>query len=217
MEHIIIFMQIMLINIVLSGDNAVVIAMASKNLPHHQRQLAVWWGAAGAVVLRIGLAAAAVALLNVPYLRAIGAMLLMYIAIKLMTEDKQQSSVKEAISVSSAVWTIIFADLIMSLDNVLAIAAVTRDNFLLLCIGIALSLPLIVWGSHMIMNLLRRYPVLIVLGAAILGYAAGEMIVTEPVIRERFLHVHPSFHWVVPLFLTFFLLLFGMWRRLSSR
>jgi YjbE family integral membrane protein len=217
MEHLIVFLQIMLINIVLSGDNAVVIAMASKNLPPHQRRLAVWWGAAGAVVLRIVLALVAIALLNVPYLRAIGAMLLMYIAIKLLTEDKQHGSIKEAVSVSSAIWTIIFADLVMSLDNVLAIAAITRDNFVLLCIGVALSLPLIVWGSQMIIHMLRRYPILIILGAAILGFAAGEMFVTEPVIHKWLLHAHPSYHWAVPLFCTSFLLVFGVWRRLTAR
>ena len=183
----------------------------------HQRRLAVWWGAAGAVVLRIVLALVAIALLNVPYLRAIGAMLLMYIAIKLLTEDKQHGSIKEAVSVSSAIWTIIFADLVMSLDNVLAIAAITRDNFVLLCIGVALSLPLIVWGSQMIIHMLRRYPILIILGAAILGFAAGEMFVTEPVIHKWLLHAHLSYHWVVPLFCTSFLLVFGVWRRLTAR
>jgi len=152
--------KIMLINLVLSGDNAVIIAMASRNLPEHQRKAAIWWGAVGAVVLRIVLVFAALLLLRVPYLQAAGAMLLMYIAIKLLDDDgNAHSDVREAKGLWQAVWTIMAADFIMSLDNVLAIAAIAKGHVVLFMIGVMLSIPLIIWGSSLVVKLLIRFPV----------------------------------------------------------
>lgn len=217
MEYGLAVLEMILVNIVLSGDNAMVIAMASKNLPPPQRRKAVWWGAAGAVILRIGLTAGAAFLLNIPYVQGIGALLLMYIAIKLLADDHERDAAREARSMFSAVWTIIAADLIMSLDNVLAIAALSRGNLPLLIFGIAMSLPLIVGGSHLIVRLLGRYPVLVVAGSAILAYTAGEMFTGEAKIREWFAGVHASFDWAVPLFFTLFILFFGYWTRKGCR
>jgi len=198
-EALLLFIKIMLINIVLSGDNAVVIAMASKNLPLHQRRRAVAWGSFGAVILRLLLTVVAVYLLEVPYLQAIGSLLLLYIAIKLLVEDSNERHIKEATSLAGAVRTIIIADFIMSLDNVLAIAAVAKGNTALIIIGIGLSIPLIIWGSTIIMKLLDRYPIFIYLGAAILGYTAGEMIMGDEKVGHLLAHSNHDLHWIIPL------------------
>lgn len=181
-DMLFIFLKIMLINIVLSGDNAVVIALASQKLSVGQRKKAVWWGSFGAVALRLVLTVVAVYLLEIPYIQAAGSLLLLYIAVKLLTEDEGGKTVKQASSLGGAVRTIILADFVMSLDNVLAIAAVAEGEIVLTFIGIALSIPLIIWGSTMIMRLLDRFPVLIYIGAAILGYTAGEMVLNDRVV-----------------------------------
>jgi YjbE family integral membrane protein len=199
LELTILFLQIMLINIVLSGDNAVVIALASKNLPLHQRKQAIWWGAFGAVTLRLVLTLIAVALLKVPYIQAAGSFLLIWIAIKLLIDDEGHKNVKEASSLLKAVWTIILADFVMSLDNVLAIAATADNNVTVIILGIGLSIPIIIWGSTLVMNLLRRFPILVYLGAGILGYTAGEMFVKDVKMEEYFLQDLPALHWIIPI------------------
>ncbi len=210
MEQFVLISEIILINIVLSGDNAVVIAMASKNLPPKQRRLAVGWGAFGAVALRILLTGAAVFLLKVPYIQAAGACLLVYIAIKLLVEDDGRNDVKAAPTLLAAVWTIVVADFVMSLDNVLAIAAITKGNYVVLALGIATSIPLIVWGSSLIMKLLQQFPILTYLGAGILGYTSGEMLIEDGKIRELLMDSHPSYHWIVPVFTTLIVIAAGV-------
>lgn len=180
------FIQIMIINLVLSGDNAVVIAMASRRLLPDQQRKAIRWGAAGAVGLRILLTVAAVFLLRLPYIQALGSLLLLYIAIKLLIDENNHSRVKEASSLGKAVGTIILADVVMSLDNVLAIAAKAQNDYSIIILGIGLSVPIIIWGSAVVMRLLRRFPVLIYLGSGILGFTAGEMMVKDPKMIELF-------------------------------
>jgi YjbE family integral membrane protein len=197
-EALLLFVKIMIINIVLSGDNAVVIALASKNLPISQRRRAVYWGSFGAVALRLVLTIMAVYLLQIPYIQAIGSLLLLYIAIKLLWEDSEEKHIREATSLAGAVQTIIAADFIMSLDNVLAIAAVAKGNTVLIIIGIGLSIPLIVWGSTLIMKLLDRYPIFIYIGAAILGYTAGEMILSDETVGHRLVESYQALHWIMP-------------------
>lgn len=184
LEWVFLFIQIMIINLVLSGDNAVVIAMASRKLPHEQQKKAIWWGAFGAIALRLVLTALAVVLLKVAYIQAIGSLLLLYIAIKLLIDDDKDHHVKEASTLGNAIWTIIAADFIMSLDNVLAIAARAQSNFLIIILGVGLSVPIIIWGSTLVMKLLHRFPILVYLGAGILGYTAGEMMVKDPKMME---------------------------------
>lgn len=179
MEWILLFLQIMLINIVLSGDNAVVIALASKKLPLEERKKAIWWGAFGAIGLRIILTVAAVYVLQVPYIQTAGSLLLLWIAIKLMMDEEEHSNVKEASTLGKAIWTIIVADFVMSLDNVLAIAAKAEGEIGIIILGIAMSVPIIVWGSTLVVNLLKKYPVLVFVGAGILGYTAGEMFMSD--------------------------------------
>ncbi|WP_040948403.1 TerC family protein [Gorillibacterium massiliense] len=189
---LLLFAQIILINFVLSGDNAVVIALASKNLPVAQRKQAMWWGAFGAVGLRLILTIAALALLSLPYIKAIGSFLLLYIAIKLLLDDGEEKKVGEAASVGKAIRTIILADFVMSLDNVLAVAAAAGNNLPVIICGIMLSIPIIVWGSTLAMGLLHRFPVLVYLGAGILGFTAGEMLLGDtqiaPMINADLLH-----------------------------
>jgi YjbE family integral membrane protein len=189
LDSVLTFLEIMLINVLLSGDNAIVIAMASQQLPQHQRKRAIWWGTAAAIALRCLLTLAAVTLLSIPYLQAIGAVLLYSIAIKLLLDsagDGEGHHVRKSATLFAAIQTIVMADFVMSLDNVLAIAAVAEGDFILILLGIMLSIPLIIWGSHAVSTLLRRFPQLTYVGAALLGYAAGKMLVHDPG-RDRLL------------------------------
>jgi YjbE family integral membrane protein len=181
--------SIILANIVLSGDNAVVIAMAARKLPEGQRQKAVFWGSAAAIVMRIILTLVAVQLLQFPYLKIVGAFLLVYIGVQLMAEGGDDDDVghsKDISGMAAAVRTILIADLVMSLDNVIAVAAAAKDNNLLLILGLAVSIPLIVFGSTLLMKVMDKFPIIITLGAALLGFLAGEMFVTDPVDKDFF-------------------------------
>jgi YjbE family integral membrane protein len=181
--------SIILANIVLSGDNAVVIAMAARKLPDGQRQKAVFWGSAAAIVMRILLTIVAVQLLQFPYLKIVGAFLLVYIGIQLMSEgddDGGESQKTSKDGMMAAVRTILIADLVMSLDNVIAVAAAAKDNNTLLIIGLAVSIPLIIFGSTLLMKVMDKFPIIITLGAALLGFLAGEMFVTDPVDKNFF-------------------------------
>ncbi|NOU95436.1 YjbE family putative metal transport protein [Paenibacillus sp. LMG 31456] len=214
-EWFLLFLQIMLINIVLSGDNAVVIALASKNLPVEQRKKAIWWGAFGAIFLRLILTVIAVYILTVPYIQAAGSVLLIWIAIKLLIDDDGHANVKEATTLGKAVWTIIVADFVMSLDNVLAIAAKAENDLTVIILGIGLSVPIIVWGSTLVMNLLTKYPILVFLGAGILGYTAGEMFVKDESVSHFILGNTP--HWIVPIICTIVVIGAGILKKIANR
>ncbi len=177
--------QIIAIDIVLSGDNAVVIALACRNLPPAQRKLGIFWGVFGAVGLRVVLTAFAAGLLGFPYLKLIGGVLLLWIGVKLLLpEDDGDHEIEAASHLAGAIKTIILADFIMSLDNVIAVAAASRDSIVLLLFGLAVSIPLIVWSSQVILHFMERYPVIITLGAGLLGYVAGTMVVTDIAVKE---------------------------------
>ena len=179
--------SIVLANIVLSGDNAVVIAMAARSLPPHQQQKAIFWGSAAAIVMRIILTLIAVEMLKWPYLKVVGALLLLYIGITLLSDnDGDDEGHAHHGSLMSAVRTILVADLVMSLDNVLAVAAAAKGNTALLIIGLAASIPLIVFGSTLLLKVMDRFPIIITLGAALLGFLAGEMLLTDPAVTARF-------------------------------
>jgi YjbE family integral membrane protein len=176
-------LEIIGVNIVLSGDNAVVIALACRTLPPAQQRLAIIFGAAGAIVLRALLTVFAVLLLARPYLKLAGGALLFWIAIKLLLPDDDGDGETEGhAGMFAAIKTIVIADLVMSLDNVLGVAAVAKGDVILLILGLLISMPLIIYGSTLIMGLMGRFPVLITLGAALLGYVAGEMMVSDPVV-----------------------------------
>ncbi len=178
--------SILLINLVLSGDNAVIIALASKNLPVAQRQKAILWGSVGAVILRIILTFAAAQLLEVPFLQFLGGLALLYIAISLLIDNSREVGYGEAASYREAIKIILVADLIMSLDNVLALAAISQTvpsgKYGLITVGLATSIPLVVFGAQLLMKLMDRFPSIIYCGAGILGYAAAEMIVSDKVV-----------------------------------
>ena len=175
--------QIIGVNIVLSGDNAVVIALASRNLPEQYRNKAIFAGSAGAIILRIIFSIFVVELMTFSYLKLIGGLLLLWIGVKLIVpEDEHGGGVKSASNLWGAIRTIVIADAVMSLDNVIAIAAAARGDLSLLVIGLAISIPLIIVGSQLILKVLVRYPILVVAGGGLLGWIAGEVIVTDPAI-----------------------------------
>ena len=173
------------INIILSGDNAVVIALAARSLPKAQRKLAVLWGAGAAVALRIVLSVVAVKLLEFPYLKLLGGAALLWIAVKLLVpEDEGGDDVKSSDHLVGAIKTILIADLVMSTDNVLAVAAAAKGNIILLTLGLVISVPLVVFGATILMVLMEKYPIIITLGAAVLGWTAGEMGITDPAVAD---------------------------------
>jgi YjbE family integral membrane protein len=175
------FGSIMLANIILSGDNAVVIAMAARSLKPEQRGKAIFWGSAAAIVMRIILTIVAIQLLTLPYLKMVGAILLVYIGVDLLSGGGDEDSHgKEIGSMGAAIRTILIADLVMSLDNVLAVAAAAKGNMPLLVVGLLISIPLIIFGSTLLMKVMERFPIIITLGAALLGFLAGEMLLTDP-------------------------------------
>jgi YjbE family integral membrane protein len=189
--------KIIWVNILLSGDNAVVIALAARNLEARQQKAAIFFGSGAAIFLRIVLTLFAVQMLHYPWLKLVGAVLLLWIGIQLLASGEDDgNSVKAHSSLLGAVWTILVADLVMSLDNVIAVAAAADhapENIKtpLLVIGLGLSIPLIIFGSTLLLKLMERFPVIITLGAALLGFVAGEMAVTDPAIHDWFeAHMH---------------------------
>ncbi|AOJ32474.1 TerC family protein [Burkholderia metallica] len=179
--------QIVIIDILLGGDNAVVIALACRNLPANQRLRGVVWGTAGAILLRVALITFAVALLDVPFLKLGGGLLLLWIGIKLMAPaDDAHDDIKPASRLWDAVKTIVIADAVMSLDNVIAIAGAAEQadpshRIPLVIFGLVVSVPIIVWGSTLVLKLLDRFPIVVALGAGLLGWIAGGLIVNDPV------------------------------------
>jgi YjbE family integral membrane protein len=179
--------QIILIDILLGGDNAIVIALACRNLPQGLRLRGILWGTAGAIILRIVLIAFAVTLLQVPYLKIAGGILLFWIGIKLLVEeDESHEGVHASERLLTAIKTVIVADFVMSVDNVIAVASAAEQSggkyrLLLVVFGIAVSIPFIIWGSTIVLKLMERFPAIVTLGAALLGYIAGGMVLTDEV------------------------------------
>ena len=173
-------LSIIMINIVLSGDNAVVIAMATMRLPGRQKKMGIIWGTAGAILLRILLTVIAASILDIPYIRTVGGVLLAWIAVRLLKDNQDEKEHKASEELFEAIKTIIIADLLMSLDNVLAVAGASRGHFDLLIIGLVFSIPLVIGGSTVISGLMVKWPWLILIGAGLLGWTAGEMILGEP-------------------------------------
>jgi YjbE family integral membrane protein len=182
-------LSIIIANILLSGDNAVVIALASRNLPPHQQKKAIFWGSAAAIILRVVLTITAVQLLSLPYLKIVGAILLVYIGVQLLADSDDEAEMDGHSNIWGAIRTILVADLVMSLDNVIAVAAAAQKGpeetrLALLIIGLGLSIPLIIFGSTMLLKVMDRFPVIITLGAGLLGLLAGGMLVEDPAIKD---------------------------------
>ena len=173
-------LQIIWINVLLSGDNAVVIALACRSLPPRERRIGVLLGAGAAVALRVVFTLVVVSLMEVPYLKLVGGALLVWIAVKLLTDETDEASVKQSDTIWNAVRTVAIADMVMSLDNVIAIAAAAKGSAALIIFGLGLSVPLIVFGATLIITVLQRYPALVWAGAGLLGWVAGSLIVSDP-------------------------------------
>jgi YjbE family integral membrane protein len=168
-------LKIIGVNIVLSGDNAVVIALAARSLPPKQQKQAIFWGAGAAIILRILLTLFAVALLALPWLKLVGSALLLWIGIKLLVPEDGDDDVTASDNLWVAIRTILIADLVMSLDNVIAVAAAAGGSVALLVLGLAISIPLVIFGATLLVKLMERFPVIITIGAALIGFVAGEM------------------------------------------
>ena len=178
-------MKIIWINIILSGDNAVVIALAARSLPPEQQRKAIMFGSGAAVVLRIVLTVVAAKLLALSYLQIIGGVLLLWIGAQLLADDEEgEGEASEHGNLMTAVRTILIADLVMSLDNVIAVAAAAKGDETLLIIGLAISIPLVVFGSTLMIKLMERYPVIILLGAALIGWVGGETIASDVALQD---------------------------------
>jgi len=187
--------KIVWINIILSGDNAVVIAMAARSLPPAQQKKAVLFGSGAAVVLRIVLTVVAAKLLALPYLQIVGGLLLLWIGLQLLgEEDDGEGESKEYGSMLAAVRTILLADLVMSLDNVIAVAAAAQGSMVLLVLGLAISIPLVIFGSTLMIKLMERFPIIVMLGAGLIGWVGGETIVSDTSLREV-LEANPWLHY----------------------
>jgi YjbE family integral membrane protein len=203
--------QIILINIVLSGDNAVVIALACRALPPHQQRKAIVFGSVGAIVLRVVLTLFALYLLSLPFLKLIGAALLLWIGVGLLKEEEEE---EEGLAghdgMVAAIKTIIVADFVMSLDNVIGVAAAAKGDLVLLVLGLVISIPLIVFGSTILLGLMNRFPVIITLGAGLLGWVAGEMALTDPAVHAH-VPTQGPLHILVPLVGAVIVIALGKW------
>jgi YjbE family integral membrane protein len=205
-------MQIVVINILLSGDNAVVIALACRNLPPKQRKLGIFWGVVGAVVLRVILTFFAVALLKLPYLQLVGAALLLWIGIKLIAEDDEgQHDIHAADRLWAAVKTVIVADLVMSIDNVIGVAGAAKGSLPLLIFGLVVSIPLVVLGAQLIMKLIERMPWLILAGGGLLGYLAGEIAISDTAVKPWIDANATQLHYIAPIAGIVIVVAVGWW------
>jgi YjbE family integral membrane protein len=202
-------LQIIGINIVLSGDNAVVIALAARSLPPRQQKAAILWGSFAAVLLRVILTFCAVKLLTLPWLKLAGSVLLCWIGIKLLTAEDDSGKVKAGSHLLDAIKIIVTADVVMSLDNVIAVAAAARGNLPLLILGLLITIPLIVFGAALLMGLMKRFPFIIILGAGLLGWVAGEMAVGDSAIHGWVMTQFPVLEKGIPAFAALLVLVVG--------
>lgn len=209
--------KIILVNIVLSGDNAVVIAMASRGLKPELRKKAVFWGSFGAIGLRVVLTFIAAWMLRIPLVQFVGSLILVWIAIKLLKGEDDAHEIQGSSRLLEAFRTILIADLVMSLDNVVAVAGAAEGNMVLIIIGLALSIPLIIWGSQLIMKLMERFPVIITVGGGLLGYTAGEMMAGDKIFRRLVVDSFPAFDDLLPVCLAVLVIVIGLlWKARSS-
>tara|TARA_R110002073_G_scaffold290243_2_gene455153 strand:+ start:1137 stop:1862 length:726 start_codon:yes stop_codon:yes gene_type:complete len=206
-------LQIIAIDIVLGGDNAIVIALACRRLPEKQRNIGIFWGVFGAIIMRVVLIFFALSLLAIPFLKIVGALLLIWIGIKLLQPETDNSAheISASTTLLGAIKTIIVADTVMSLDNVIAIAGAAKDSIGLVVFGLVVSVPIIVWGSKLVMNLMDRFPITVLIGAGLLGWIAGDMAVTD-VIADEWVNTHASFlYWLAPVCIALAVMIIGKW------
>jgi YjbE family integral membrane protein len=213
-------LQIVWINLLLSGDNAVVIALACRSLPAAQRTWGIALGAGAAVGLRVIFTIMVTGLLSIPFLKIVGGLLLLWISIKLLIDDDDIDDIHAAPSLWRAVWTIVVADLVMSLDNVIAIAAAANGSISLIVFGLALSVPLIAFGANLLVGLIERFPILVWGGAALLGWVAGQVIIEDPSWPANIARLLARGAFILPSVGTAFVLAVGSlirWRRHAAK
>ncbi|MEF9947136.1 MAG: TerC family protein [Comamonas sp.] len=204
--------KIVWIDIILSGDNAVVIALATRGLPAEQQKKAVMFGSGAAVLLRVALTVIAAKLMQLPFVEVIGGLLLLWIGMGLLKSEDDAADSGNAVKqgMLAAVRTILLADFVMSLDNVIAVAAAAGGNVLLLILGLAISIPLVVFGSTLMIKLMARFPIIVTLGAALIGWVAGETITNDHVL-QGFVQEHPWVHYAAAAAGAVLVILLGKW------
>lgn len=206
-------LQIIAIDIVLGGDNAVIIALACRKLPEKQRNQGIFWGVFGAIFIRVILVFFALNLLTLPYLKIVGALLLIWIGIKLLLPESsgEGHQVDAGTTLLGAIKTIIIADTVMSLDNVIGIAGAAKGDIILVIFGLLVSVPIIVWGSKFVMKLMVRFPVTIVIGAGLLGWIAGDMSTTDTITKAWVENNATYLRWLAPIVTTLIVIITGKW------
>ena len=209
-------LSIIMIDIVLGGDNAILIALATRNLPLSQRKRAIFWGVFGAIAIRAGLTVVAVKLLEIKFLHLIGGILLVWIAYKLLVDEEQHSDIKSGQNIFDAVRTIVIADLLMGIDNVLAVAGAAHGSALLVVMGLIISIPIIVWGSSIILRFIEKYPVIIFIGAGVIAWTAGKMIVEDDFIYQNIISKMHLLKYIIPLIITLLVVLLGFRKRKAN-
>jgi YjbE family integral membrane protein len=215
-EFLTALLSIIAIDIVLAGDNAVVIALASRKLPDEQRTKAIYWGTFGAIIIRALMTIVALWLLRIPYLQAIGGILLIPVAIKLVKQDDSHENISASSSLAGAIQTIIVADAIMGIDNVIAVAGASHGNMFLVILGLLISVPIVIWGSKWISAWMVTYPILVYAGAAILAWTAGGMIMNDQIVGTYLRHLAELTDFMIPLTITALVLLVGKLRAKNS-
>ena len=210
--------KIVWIDIILSGDNAVVIALATRGLPAEQQKKAVMFGSGAAVLLRVALTVIAAKLMQLPFVEVIGGLLLLWIGMGLLKSEDDAAGSGSAVKqgMLAAVRTILLADFVMSLDNVIAVAAAAGGNVLLLILGLAISIPLVVFGSTLMIKLMARFPIIVTLGAALIGWVAGETITNDHVL-QGFVQEHPWVHYAAAAAGAVLVILLGKWMQARAR
>ena len=203
--------QIIAIDIILGGDNAIVIALACKNLPEKKRKLGIFYGALGAIVLRVIMVFFATTLLLIPGLKIVGGLLLIWIGVKLILDNQKNHdiNVKQESNLFAAIKTIIIADFVMSLDNSVAIAAAANGDISLVIFGLLLSVPIIIWGSSLILTLIDRYPIIIYLGSALIGWIGGDMIRSDIFVTSN-LNTPAYFDTLIPILFMAFVIVYSL-------
>jgi YjbE family integral membrane protein len=214
------WLGIVIIDLTLAGDNALVIALAVRTLPRRQQFYGRIFGALGAVLLRVAFVAVVSVLFRIPFLQLAGGLALIWIAVKLVRQDVgggEGHHVRHGTTLWEAIWIIVVADVVMSLDNVLGVAAAAHGDLVLVVFGIGLSLPLVVWGSGLLARLMVRYPWVVWLGGGVLGYVAGEMVLKDPVVHRRLGDAADALHYSLPLALGLAMTALGWWLARAQR
>jgi YjbE family integral membrane protein len=204
-------LKIIGVNIILSGDNAVVIALAARSLPARQQKQAIFWGAGAAIVLRIVLTLFAVALLALPWLKLIGSALLLWIGVKLLVPEDDDPGITASDNLMAAIRTILIADLVMSLDNVIAVAAAAGGSTVLLVVGLAISIPLVIFGATLLVKIMDRYPVIVIIGAGLIGFVAGEMAWEDGALIPWTAAYPANMKYVPAVMCAIFVIVLGQW------